>query len=500
MAIDPSIAAGQAPNGNLLQTLAGVTQLRGVQQQQQANVAASRAYREATDPVTGQIDYNRLTSLLSQGDAAYNLPQIQGQVNEARNSQLTFDKNTLELAQKRIGMLSNGFGGLIASGNITPQSVMQIASQGIRQGLFTPDEAVSFTADMPTDPAQLQGWAKQKWLGFSDNADKLKTLMPQTQILNTGGQQQVLAIDPLTGRPTTTGVAQNTLSPEAAARPVAAYDERTGKPINIPTSEFVKQSGGQPGSTVGLPGTGTNGRYPSQQPGGVSQAPSMGVQSGPALGQTAAAEAVGKVTGEQAGRLQSAAEGSQQRVYFLQDMMMNLPKFDSGPTADWTAKAKALALQLAPETAQKLGVDPQSVASKEEFAKFATNLAINTASGLGGGTDAQLAAAISGNPSAHLSQLGNEQIMKVLIGTERATQAKNAAWQSRDPSIPDAGYGKWSSKWNSEIDPRVFVTPEMSQAEVSKMYKGLKPADQARFKTSLRTAIDAGIIPNPVGQ
>ncbi|MCY1421310.1 hypothetical protein D9M71_369610 [compost metagenome] len=206
---------------------------------------------------------------------------------------------------------------------------------------------------------------------------------------------------------------------------------------------------------------------------------------------------MGKGSAEGALGLQAAAETSPQRVYFLQDMLTNLGKFESGPTADWTAKANALALQLAPGMAAKVGIDPQSVASKEEFAKFATNLAINTTSALGGGTDSKLAAAVAGNPNASLSKLGNEQIMKVLIGTERATQAKNQAWQ--ESGEQPQNYGKWSAQWNKEVDPRVFVAPEMTQEERAKMFKGLSEKDRATFSRSYNNAVRSGIIQRPGG-
>lgn len=504
MAIDASIAAG-GNQPNMLQSLMGATQLKGAMLNQQqltqqmgANKAISSAYQQATDPATGQVDQNKLLGLISQDpNAAYNMPQVQSQILEQRNKALEFDKNKFDLAMKQNTYFKNQFAPLANAENVSLEDLSRIGAGAVKDGLLPVEEIVRKMQDIPNDPAGRKQWVKSFYLQSLDNASQLEAMMPKTQVLNTGGQQQILNIDPMTGRPTIAAALQNSMDPNTASAPMQVFNPQTGAMENITRQQFA--NGAAPGQPQGqMPAGGGQGRYPGAGGQGQPMQQPQTFQAGPSLGQAAAAETVGKGSGDQVLQLQNQAEGSPQRVYFLQDMMMNLPKFNSGPTADWTNKATALALQLAPGLSAKMGVDPQSVASKEEFAKFATNLAINTASGLGAGTDSQLAAAVAGNPSAHLSSLGNEQIMKVLIGTERATQAKNAAWQGA--GVDPAQYGKWSAQWNKEIDPRVFVTPELTQEERSKMYNGLKPADQKRFLDSYRTAIDAGIIQRPAKQ
>lgn len=489
MAIDPSIAlSANSGGGNLLQTLAGATQLRGVQQQQKANVAASQAYKDATDPVTGQIDYNRLTAALSQGPAAYNLPQIQAQVNEARNSALNYDKGTLELAQKRTDMLSGGFGSLLASGNITPQAVMQIASQGIKMGLFTPEDAVSFTSDMPTDPAQLSNWAKQKYVGFSTNADRLKTLMPQQQVINTGAQQVVANFDPLTGRNTGQNtIFNNQLSPEAASTPTQVFDPNSNTLRNVTREQFVgmAENGGAPQGQAGALGTGRINSQPGQP-----SAP--GLQAAPALGSAEAAQVVGKGAAESSLALQAQSDNAPQAIYQLQNMRAALGDISTGPNADWQGKAQALALQVAPGVSQKLGIDPQKVASLEEFKKFSTQLAQSVAAQLGEGTDSKLASAVAANPNSSLSKLGNEQIIDVLIATQRATQAKNSAWQAS--GLPPEQYNKFSGQWNKDVDPRLFTLQDMPREKAIAMRNSLKPSEQKAFDASYNRAVQQGLI------
>lgn len=491
MAIDPSIAlSATAGSGNLLQTLQGATQLRGAQQQQQANVAASQAYKDATDPVTGQIDYNKLTAALSQGPAAYNLPQYQAQINEARNSTLQFDKGQLELAQKRIDLLSGGFGSLLASNNITPQSVMQLATTGIKQGLFTPEEAISFTADMPTDPAQLSNWAKQKYVGFSQNADRLKTLLPQTQTINTGSQQVIAAIDPLTGQPMgRQTIFNNQLSPEAASQPTQIYDPATQSLRTVTREQFAGMV--QPGAGMGggLPAIG-GGALGS---GRINAAPAApGLQAAPALGSAEAAQVIGKGAAESSLALQSQADAAPQSIYQFQNMREKLADINTGPGTDWRVTTQAFITGLSPEIAAKVGIDPQKIASAEEFKKYATQATQATLAGLGEGTDSKLASAAAANPGTHLSKLGNQQLIDVLIAGQRAILAKNQAWQSS--GLPPEQYNKFSTQWSREIDPRVFIAQDLEPAARYKMLDSLPKKDQESFKRSYINARNLGYV------
>ncbi|WP_205548635.1 hypothetical protein [Pseudomonas carnis] len=489
MAIDTSIALQASQQPNLLQTLMTATQLKGAMAQQDANTAASQAYKASTRP-DGSIDYGALTAALSQGPAAYNLPQIQAQVNEARNSALNYDKGKLEMAQKRTDLLSGGFGGLLASGNVTPQAVMQLASTGIRLGLFTPEEAVNFTADMPSDPGQLMNWVRQTYVGFSTDADRLKTLMPQTQVIDSGGQQQMMAIDPLTGQPRVTGVINNTMSPGDANSFVQVYDPVSQSMRSVTKAQAAAMANG--GAQV------SQGDLPQGQPGALgsgrlqpaSQAP--GLQAAPALGAQEAAQVIGKGSAEASLSLQAQADSAPQSIYQFQNMREKLSDINTGPGTDWRNTAAAFVTGISPEIAAKIGIDPRKIASAEEFKKYATQATLATLAGLGEGTDSKLASAAAANPGTQLSKLGNQQLIDVLIAGQRAILAKNQAWQSS--GLPPEQYNKFSTQWSRDIDPRVFVAQDMDQAGRYKMLDSLPKRDQEAFKQSWVKARAAGYV------
>lgn len=505
MPIDSNIAAGQAPQ-SFMQTIGNISQLKGQQLQQNqltqqmgANQATSQAMQQAYDPETGRIDTNKLTAIMSQDPtAAYNLLPTQNAILENQQKQLGLDSGQFDLALKRTNYMQGALGSLMAKPNVTQQDFINVSADMVKNGLLPADEAVRALSAMPQDQGQLKQWGQQLLMQSADTNAKLQMMMPQNQMVNTGGQTQFVSINPMTGQPMVQGQLQNDMAPGDANSLVPVYNKATGGTDYL-TKQQVSQGTQtqQDPSTLGLPGTGANGRYP-QQP----QQPMMpGIPGGSAysvsapMGAGAAADVTAAGAAKNALALQATAEGSPQRVMFLQNMSKELENFNAGPTSDWTAKAKALALQLTPDTAKAVGIDPSTVASKEEFSKYAVNLAMNSAAGLGGGTDSQLATAVSGNPHAELSSLGNKQIIQVLTGIERGTQAKNMAWQNS--GVPPQDYGKWSAQWSKQVDPRVFVAPEMSQEDRAKMYNALKPADQERFMQSYRTAIQSGIIQRP---
>ena len=411
-------------------------------------------------------------------------------MNEARNSALNYDKGKLEMAQKRTDLLSGGFGGLLASGNITPQAVMQLASTGIRQGLFTPEEAVNFTADMPSDPSQLMNWAKQKYVGFSTDADRLKTLMPQQQTINTGAQQIVSAFDPLTGAPTGQNtVYSNQMSPEAAAQPTQMFDPATGTMRNVTRQQFADLANGG-GGGGSLPQQGQAGSLGTGRLRPITQAP--GLQAAPALGAQEAAQTIGKGAAEASLSLQAQADSAPQSIYQFQNMREKLSDINTGPGTDWRNTAAAFVTGINPDIAAKIGIDPQKIASAEEFKKYATQATQATLAGLGEGTDSKLASAAAANPGTQLSKLGNQQLIDVLIAGQRAILAKNQAWQNS--GLPPEQYNKFSTQWSRDIDPRVFVAQDMDQAGRYKMLDSLPKRDQEAFKQSWLKARAAGYV------
>lgn len=510
MAIDASIALGQAPQAPL-QFAQGLVGLKGQQLQQNAltqqigaNQATSQAMQQAYDPVTGQLDYNKLTALMSQDPrAAYNLLPTQNAILENQQKAQGLNTSRFDLAQKQNTFWTGQLGGLANKPDLSMQDLVGAAALAVRQNLAQPDEIVRELQNAPTEPAQLRQFVQQKLQQSMINAGQFQGALPQNSQVNTGNQISFVSTDPITGRPTVQGNIQNQMSPGEANSPVAGVGP-DGTPFNITKQQFANQANGmqpsqvQPVSTFGLPGTGSNGRYPSA-PQGQQGPPSVpGVQTGLSPVDQAAAGVLGQGAAQGIQALQQQATAAQQAVYQFQNMRSALADINTGPGTDWRNNAAAFATGLAPGISQAIGIDPQKIASQEEFHKYATQATQATLAGLGNGTDSMLASAVAANPGTQLSKLGNQQILDVLQAGQQGLIAKNQAWQSAN--LPPSQFNKWSTQWTKDIDPRVFVVQNMDQPAAAKMFNSLKPAEQVQFKQSLRTAIQRGIVPNPAAQ
>lgn len=95
----------------------------------------------------------------------------------------------------------------------TPQQAAQMFFDGVQKQYWGMSDAQAQVAGIPQDPVQFQQW-KQAQLAELVNAEKL---LPVIQTRNTGGSTDTLAMNPLTGVPTTTGSVRNTQSPDSVA-------------------------------------------------------------------------------------------------------------------------------------------------------------------------------------------------------------------------------------------------------------------------------------------
>lgn len=516
MAIDTSIITG-AQQFNPVQAIGQGIQLSNqlLQNQQlkqglNSNKVISAAYQQATDPTTGQVDQNKLRAIISQSpDAAYNLPAIQGQLQQQQNAALEFQKNKFDLAVKQNQYLKNQFAPLAGQQDVSNDDLTRIAAGVVKDGIVPVEDVVRQLQNVPNTPEGRRQYVQQTYLQSLSNESQLNAISPQTQILNTGGQQQILKTAPLTGQTTVQGTINNTMDPGTASSPTSYFDPQSGTMRSVPRSQFVQMQGqNQPQGQLPQQGVpqqnqpyipdtsggplGSGRLQPMAPPPVQQQQQAPGLQTAPALGSEVAANAVGAGAANASLSLQRQADLAPQSIYQFQNMRNALSDINTGPGTDWRNTAASFAQALAPEVAQKIGIDPQSIASREEFNKFATQAVQSTVGALGEGTDAKLASAYSANPNATLSKLGNQQIIDVMIAGQQGISAKNQAWQAS--GLPPEQYNKFSTNWNKTVDPRVFAAQNMNVADRYKMLDSLTPKEQASFKQSYITAHNAGYV------
>lgn len=497
MAYDPSVLQGaiagqQQSTANLGQAGSNLLDtfrtLQGVQQQRQqmdANKAVSAAIQANTLP-DGSIDTSAVSAALAGNPAAaYNLPQIQSQLYGAQKARQEAQISQFNQLNQQNKYWGSQLGSLVNKDSLTANDVGSLLVNAVKMNMIQPAEAAQYASQIPKDPAQLRSWVKEHYIATLDNDKQLQALMPQTQVINTGGQQQILNVDPLTGAPRLAGSLTNTLDPGTATSPVQ-FTGPEGQTVTTTRQNFA--------------GGGYDGRFPGQGGGmgGAIEGPTPAAQAGAVTG--AQAQATGSATA--ANQLANETADAPVRVGYLKQAQSALQNIQTGPGTDWRNQW-ASALQTTPglgDIVKAAGVtDPDKIASYDEFKKIMNNYAGNVSASTGTGTDARLNSAISGNANPAISKLANQDIITKTIAAEQYRSAKNQAWQNElnNGTVQPQQYNQWSAQWNKNSDPAVFAFPNMS-GEQRQAFIGKMDAKQLnQFKAQLAQMVRSGYIQMP---
>lgn len=255
--------------------------------------------------------------------------------------------------------------------------------------------------------------------------------------------------------------------------------------------------GGQPGAAP-AGGFGANGgRFAS--PGAAASA-TGGVRPGLSGTDQAANAVVGAGAGKQYVDDNSAANGYASRMFTLNKALAGLQTADTGMGSDAVQGMRAFLLAQAPQSIQQYlpGVDPSKISAYDEANKYLTQYAIGKAGALGEGTNEKLAATLSGNASTSISNLAAQDVVKANMGLERMQQAQVTAFNQT--GLPSSKYQKWSTAWNKEVNPGVFVWDSMDPAKRAATAKSMSPQQRQAFTQSYNWALQNKYIDGPQGQ
>lgn len=495
MPIDPSIPLGiqtqktglealQAP----LQTAQGLLALRQNTMRLNANQAISDAYAQSVNP-DGSVDFNKLQSLASQNGAGAFLPEFMGQIAQQRNSQLQYDTGKLELALKQQGDIRNRIGSLALDPNLgksdMSSSIVTQISEAAQNGTLPMDQAIREIKSIPSDPGAQAGWVRQHLMNSLSGEAKIQALMPKLSVLNTGGQQQLIAQNPMTGAPQVMGTVNNTLTPGEATQEVQGVTPE-GTPYAVTKQQWLNGAG-----TSGT-GGGYTGRF--DQSGGAGGMPAGAMQKGLSPGQQSALVAQAGTSNTAAQTLHDAASDAPMRINLLNQARDALSGIQTGPGTDWRNQAKSFFNALAPDTAKAIGFTGD-VKDYDEFKKILTNYASSVSGSIGNGTDARLNAAVTGNANPGISKMANEDILAKTIAAEKMRAAQDYAFQNS--GLTSDKFNQWQSQWNRSVNPDAFVFTSMSPQQQQAFVKRQSPQQLQKFKSDLGNLVRAGVIQMP---
>ena len=489
----------------------------------QGQSAAGAAVQAATDPVTGQVDQNKLNRLLASNPsiapAAMQALQQGNAIGGAQTDNQS--KRRAAVAQQAVSLLTMSDAQLEGGQALHDQLDSELKSGLMDQA--THDAVVRAAPPLGSSAATVRQFLRQAAVGGMSGPEALGAAVGSPDMQGNGQVNQpglragvANPVAPGSFTPSGSGIGQ-VLTPGQATAPVTRIgpngeeitETQTTRLNQLGDTRFTGQPNGQSGGKAfpaGLVPQGYTGRHPGNtSPGAVPGAPAVSpvapggaVVTGLAPGAREAAIATSAASAEQGVNLQKAADGSTDRHAMLANMESDLGGFTSGPLAERQKNYSAFVNRNLPVLSGLIpGVQSnQSVAAQEQFEKMAKQIALAQSGSLGS-TDAKLETSLGANPNSGLSQLGNKQIIAMLHGNEDAITAKNQAWQQYQATNGAGAYGKFSNDFNKNFDPRAYQLMRMDPADARRMVSEMKPEARAVFKSKSDAMEQAGLIAYP---
>lgn len=187
-------------------------QLGAAQRAEKSQNVLADAYAQATDPVTGAIDYNKLTGLVAAGGGGAQLPGIQKARVEQQTAQTAQQKAQSDLLDAKLKQ-SRGFLDTLDPADPTaPARYLAwheanhkdpiIGAALTARGVSAEAARQNIEAAIAKGPAAFAQMLNQSKLGTEKFMEMNR---PTTQVVDQSGQRQVLQIPGLGGAPTTVG-------------------------------------------------------------------------------------------------------------------------------------------------------------------------------------------------------------------------------------------------------------------------------------------------------
>jgi hypothetical protein len=186
----------------------------------------------------------------------------------------------------------------------------------------------------------------------------------------------------------------------------------------------------------------------------------------------------------QANDLSAAANETRNTKALIGNLRNTLKGFTPGPLADYSRIGRSLAANVVPDSWKKEGgfLDPKSIASQEEFNKFAQQIAQSQFKQLGGtGTNAHLDSVQHTSPNEFMSKLGIQGVLGFLDGNQDAIEMKNKEWRNwRSKGNSVQTWPAFNQKFNETFDPRVFQLKYLAPKERREYVDSITTPDEAQ--------------------
>lgn len=488
------------------------------------NIDAGKAVQGAIGP-DGEIDRNMLAQSLKSTVAGSMkaIPTLNA-YEQLRNAGHVADEAGLDNFQKRMAVINHLFGPIASMDNPTINDVNSVAARVLDPAVNGPKYGITFPVVMntvkgfrgpdgrPLPPAQIKQRALDIQTMTASTAEQLAAHSPRYQVNDDGTKIDFTPVGTETNPKYPTIVKRiPTGTPQIDTDPSSpTYRQQVLTPPQQPAPTLYKGGQGRgvplpapsPGSPLAGVVTPSRASIGQTEPTAENQLPATfqerygsSLRGAPAAGLRPGVAAAATSTAENSAHLGnnlvSAANEVPQTKAILDNLDKTLADFTPGPGADYRRIGKAFANTVIPDSLKdKIGFDPKSIASQEEFNKLAYNLAQTQFQALGGtGTDAKLDSTMHTSPGELMSKYGIKSVVQLLKGNNDALAVKAKAWNAYKKANGEDSFADFSDDFNQHFNPRVFQFKYIPKGDRQTWYKSMSPDDRRNFEDSTDYAI-----------
>lgn len=393
--------------------------------------------------------------------------------------QTQIDTGKLELAVKQLGTFRGMLAPLINKPDVSERDVTNIATMGIQQKLFTPQQAASSLANFPrkgTAP-ERQKFVRDLYTQALSHENQISLMLGPVSGISTGGGTILVQNPQMPGLPSReVGSIPNTLTPGTEV-----YNPKTRQMEKITTGETGQF---QPASQSSAP-AGQNPalvRPSAKVPERVPSAAPLGEAEG-------AREAAGQ-SGTQLATDRSNAADFTRQVFPLEQAIPKLEALGKTGTGPGTEQVNEIKSFL--QSAGIPGFDPEKVKNFDEAKKYLTDWVMANGNVA---TNDKLAASFASNANVNISNAAAVDVAKAALALRRMKQAQVAAFEATN--LPESQYTRWASDWNRKQDPRVYGFDLMTPKKRADLIKALPSGKRETFMLGVQEAAKFGLIRPP---
>jgi hypothetical protein len=218
-------------------------QMQQVQREQESTNALNRAYAEAYNPQTGEIDVNRLRGSLSSGGFGSKLPGVEKGLSELQTARTAQQKGESDLLDSKLKQ-SRGFLDTLDPNNpASAEAYMQwhranhadpVIGKALTARGITVDQSMQRIQQLMQTPGGLARLINESKLGTEKFMEMNK---PTTQVIDQSGQRQVIQIPGLGGTPTTVGTYADVPLPAAVEAQRSRIGRASATNVNVSTEK-----------------------------------------------------------------------------------------------------------------------------------------------------------------------------------------------------------------------------------------------------------------------